>query len=117
MDSVTMSNDNIRLHQAIGKIPEVIQLIPKIIKAREHIHPKPNTPSGLGVALEKAARINPDSIAIYSGDRSITYEAFNCWANKIAHYFSSKGVKKGTVIAILIENRPEILACIAGLQK
>nr|MBP8111981.1 long-chain-acyl-CoA synthetase [Agitococcus sp.] len=45
------------------------------------------------------------------------YLQFNQWANRIAHYFLAQGLKKGDVVAVFTENRPELLAIVSGLAK
>lgn len=112
-----MSNDVIQLHQFLAKVPRLILTIPKIVQALGFLHTGPDEPTGLGWILEKAVRKNPDGIAVYFEDRRITYRDFNAWVNRIAHFFISKGVKKGDVVAIYIENRPEMLACAAAMAK
>ncbi|MFX9688560.1 AMP-binding protein, partial [Acinetobacter baumannii] len=46
-----------------------------------------------------------------------SYEALNEWANQISHYYLSLGAHKGDVIAVMIENRSELIATIIGLAK
>lgn len=41
----------------------------------------------------------------------------NEWANQISHYYLSLGARKGDVIAVMIENRSELIATIVGLAK
>lgn len=71
----------------------------------------------LGLALEKQAKKRPSQTAILFEDRSISYREFNEAANRYAHLFKSRGFKKGDVVALLMENRPEYLIIIAGLAK
>ena len=51
----------------------------------------------------------PDSIAIYFEDKEITYKEFINRANQYSHWFLDNGLKKGDVVALLMENRPEFL--------
>ncbi|MDR2852149.1 MAG: long-chain-acyl-CoA synthetase [Burkholderiaceae bacterium] len=78
---------------------------------------KPTKVTGLGWALEKATRKNPEGCAVLYRDTRLTYTQFNQWVNRIAHFFLAQGLKKGDVAAIYIENRPEMLATVAGLGK
>jgi citronellyl-CoA synthetase len=72
---------------------------------------------GLGWALEKATRENPHGSAVLYKDTRLSYTQFNQWANRIAHFFLAQGLQKGDVVAVSIENRPELLATVAGLAK
>lgn len=71
----------------------------------------------LGSVLEKQARKNPTQAAILYEDRVISYREFNESANRYAHLFQQRGFKKGDVVALLMENRPEYLIAVAGLAK
>ncbi len=72
---------------------------------------------GLGACLEQAAERNPHGDAIVFEDRRLSYRAFNEWVNRIANYLRESGTQKGDVVALLLENRPELLACVAALAK
>lgn len=71
----------------------------------------------LGLELEKHAAQRPDHPAIHYEDRTITYNCFNRMANRYANYFLDLGFKKGDIVALMMENRPEYLAITAGLSK
>ncbi len=71
----------------------------------------------LGSVLEKQVRKRPGQAAILFEDRVISYREFNETANRYAHLFQQQGFKKGDVVALLMENRPEYLIAVAGLAK
>lgn len=73
--------------------------------------------SSLGLFLEQQALKRPQQPAILFEDRIITYQEFNEHANRCAHYFAGRGFKKGDVVALLMDNRPEYLILEAGLAK
>ncbi len=50
-------------------------------------------------------------------DQQYSYLQLNEWANQIAHYYLSIGARKGDVIAVMLENRPELIASVIGLAK
>jgi acyl-CoA synthetase (AMP-forming)/AMP-acid ligase II len=78
---------------------------------------RPDTLDSIGLHLERVARKHPRRVALVFDDRRWTYAEFNGWANRIAHVLRSKGVVSGDSVAILMENRPEVLACVAGIVK
>ncbi|MDI3258322.1 MAG: long-chain-acyl-CoA synthetase [Sinobacteraceae bacterium] len=78
---------------------------------------KPERPGSIGRLLERQARRHPGRIALRFEDRQWTYAQFNAWANRCAALFRSQGVKAGDAVGILMENRPEVLACVAGAVK
>jgi acyl-CoA synthetase (AMP-forming)/AMP-acid ligase II len=78
---------------------------------------RPDSSGSIGLLLEKQAQRYPDRPALVFEDRSWTYAEFNAWANRCATVFRKHGVKAGDAVGILMENRPEVLACVAGVVK
>ncbi len=73
--------------------------------------------ASIGLRLERLARKQPSATALLFEDRRWTYLEFNAWANRCAGAFRAQGIGRGQVVAILMENRPEVLACVAGCVK
>jgi citronellyl-CoA synthetase len=48
---------------------------------------------------------------------ALTYFQVNQWANRIAHHLIAQGIRKGDVVAVFIENRPELLVTILAVAK
>lgn len=71
----------------------------------------------LGSVLEKQSLKFKDKALIIFEDRTISYKDFNENVNQYAHFFQKKGFIKGDTIALLINNRPELLIVHAGLAK
>jgi acyl-CoA synthetase (AMP-forming)/AMP-acid ligase II len=67
--------------------------------------------------IDKWARIHPDRPAIYHGDRVMTYREQQELMNRVANHFQTLGGKPGDVVAVIMENCPEYLTLIAGLNK
>ena len=78
---------------------------------------KPDTFNSIGLHLDKLARKHPRRVALSFDERRWTYSEFNAWANRIAHVLRAAGIVAGDSVAILMENRPETLACVAGVVK
>ncbi len=74
-------------------------------------------PLSLGSELERQAILQPEHPALIFGERIISYEQFNRMANQYANFFAQQGLKKGDVVALLMENRPEYLIALSGLSK
>lgn len=95
----------------------IIRLFSKAVGAKMVLSlNKPHNIS-LGQELEKQASKRPNQSAILYEERIITYREFNEKANRYASLFRERGFKKGDVVALLMENRPEYLIIIAGLAK
>ncbi len=78
---------------------------------------KGNAPVSWGSLLEGNAKKYPGNTAIKSHDGNYTYAEYNALVNQYAHYFKSRGVGKGDVVALMIENRPEHLFVYGALAK
>jgi len=114
-----MANQNIISGtQFIRKIPGVVPTLPKLIKGILIANNRNKTkPVGLGICFERAVARNPEGLALKYQDIELSYSTFNNWVNKIAHYLLSKGILKGDSVAIMIENRPELLATVLACAK
>jgi citronellyl-CoA synthetase len=71
----------------------------------------------LGRALERSAARHPDAACIKHEHGEISYAAFNRRVNRIAHHLLASGVRHGDVIAIFMDNRPDLLAVAAAVTK
>jgi amino acid adenylation domain-containing protein len=65
---------------------------------------------------EAAVRFK-DNAAIDYADTSITYAELEARANRLANFLLASGARKGSVVAVLVENPVEVIASIIGLLK
>ena len=113
-----MGDDRIEVRDiaraALGLIPETPRLLRAGLSlARLH----PESENSIGLLLERRARETPWHTAlVFEGERW-SYHAFNAWANRIARVMRATGVRRGDTVAILSENRPSMLACVAAVAK
>lgn len=115
----TMSHsDIITFSKVAKKLPGFLKGLPGTIKGVKLSKlTDPTKPVGLGLCVEEAARKNPHGPAIIYEDRFLSYAQFNAWVNQIAHFLMEQGIRKGDAVAILVENRPEMLASVAACAK
>ena len=71
----------------------------------------------IGSELERQAAEQADQTALIFEGRFISFGELNQLSNQYAHFFSQQGFKKGDVVALLMENRPEFLIAATGLSK
>lgn len=71
----------------------------------------------LGKVFEHCALRFPDNTALLFEDQALTYRQLNEWANRIAHALNARGVSKGDCVGLMMENRPELVACVLATVK
>lgn len=102
-------------------LPKIMQLAPRLPTILRGVKllltVKPTSKKAIPLLVEKHARRKPEQLAIVGHDSQYTYAELNATANRYAHYFASHGVQKGDAVAIMVENRPELLAVTLGALK
>ena len=93
------------------RIPYLIKLFREISSLKEESH------QSWGMLLERNADKHPNNPALKWDDSSMTYKKLNEWANRYAHYFISRGLKKGDIVAVFLENRPELFMIYCAIAK
>ena len=73
--------------------------------------------TSFGHIIERNAEQWPDKAAILFEDRQLTYKQYNEIVNQYAHYFLSLGLKKGDIVDLVMQNRPEVVIVIGALGK
>ena len=66
---------------------------------------------------EERVQATPNNTAIIFEDKTYSYSEVNKEANKLAWFFKSLGLKKGEVVALMMENRPEFMFIWIALAK
>ena len=113
-----MSQDNVSALDIARSLPGIFRRLPSITRGFYYYALKnENRELTLGTLIENNARNVGNRPAILFEDRSITWSELNAWANRIARYLEGQGLVKGDAIAVFLENRPELLAVVAGAAK
>ena len=116
--STTKHEDVITWSMMLKKMPGILKNAPRIVKGLKISNIKdPTQPCGLGWTFEQAVKHNPRGTALMYENTRFNYDEVNQWANRFAHYLISQGVKKGDVVGVFIENRPELLVTVLAVAK
>lgn len=108
----------ISIRDIARQLPGVVRRAPAIAKGLYYYSQKNDRKElTLGTLIEHNADKYGARPAVMYEDRRLTYTEFNAWANRIAHYLRAEGLNKGDSIAVFLENRPELLAVVAGAAK
>ncbi|XP_064620171.1 long-chain fatty acid transport protein 2-like [Lineus longissimus] len=67
--------------------------------------------------FEESTKRNPKKPFIHYEGAAYSYEEVDESANKVAHFAEEIGLKTGDIVAIMIQNSPEYLWTLFGLQK
>ncbi len=111
-------SDTITWGMMLRKLPSIAKTIPRVVKGMKVANVKdPTQPCGLGWTFEQATLRNPDGPALLQGEVVLSYAQVNRWANRIAHHLVAQGIGKGDVVAVFLENRPELLVTILAVAK
>ena len=71
----------------------------------------------VGDVFQETVRKYSKKIAFVFEEKQWTFQEVDFFTNKVANYFQSIGYKKGDVVALLLENRPELVFFWLGLSK
>src|SRR5690554_132002 len=113
-----MTTDMIRARDVVRQVPGLLARLPTVARGYYYYSIKSTTkPLSIGKMIERNVEKYGDRPAIFYQDVKITYREFNEWANRFAHYFRAQGIGKGDVVALYLENRPELFAALIGATK
>ncbi len=118
MSQQSSHHDVITLSAIAKRLPKLLKKLPHVARGLVLANDTRTTkPMGLGREFEKTVKQNPYGKAILYQNTELNYLQFNEWVNQISHFFLSKGLQKGDVAAVCIENRPELLATVLAFAK
>lgn len=59
----------------------------------------------------------PDAVAVVFEEEQLTYRELNAWANQLAHYLQTLGVKSDVMVGIYVERSLEMVVGLLGILK
>ena len=71
----------------------------------------------IGLRVQRIAERHPERVAVRDARRGLSYFALNQLANRWAHWLQQQGVGPGDGVALLMENRVEMLAAVTATVK
>ena len=78
---------------------------------------KPDNSLSFGDLLDYNSEYYSDRPALLYEDLKYTYKELNEQMNRYANYFRSIGLKRGDIINVFLENRPELMIIIGAMSK
>jgi len=71
----------------------------------------------LGAHIENNAKKHPYKTALLYRDLVLSHREFNEAVNRYANFFLARGIEKGDVAIVMLENRPELMMIMAAMAK
>lgn len=115
---MTDQYERIPLSGIIGGMRDAVKdPVPILHGVANALRAGPHRAWSIGCLLEEQAKRYPHRPALRLGDEIWTYSELNAKANRIAALLQGQGIGAGDVVAILMETRLELLACVAATVK
>lgn len=116
--SKSSGKKQVSLLELAASIPDVLKDWNKVAEALWYNYTTyPDTAVSIGDLFLKTVRKYPENVALLHKDRIYRYAELNSWVNRLSHHFLHSGIRRGTVVAVMLENRPEIIAVMLALSK
>jgi citronellyl-CoA synthetase len=111
-------NDLISPARFLGQLPQHVAHMPRLLRGLYYTRITDRDKKlSLAWALERCAQRFPERPAVMDEQRCLSYAQFNAWANRLARALQHGGVRHASVVAVMLENRLEMLAVLAALAK
>ena len=102
----------------LGDTLSTLTQLPGLLALKKQLAPRPVTERDcFARQVERNAEQFGDRPAILFEGRTVTWAEFNALANRYANCLKARGVQRGHVVSLLMENRIEFLAAMTALNK
>ena len=91
------------------------RMVPPMAKIARYA--APNRQTEYSALLEEHITRRPDKPALIGEGTSLTWAQLDRLANRVAGWALAEGLRRGDVVALLMENRPEYVAIWLGLSR
>ena len=99
------------------KIMDFLADLSVLVAAARTKPPSSNVAGSMALFAETQAIKNPQGIALLCEDETITWQALNEQANRVASKLKADGIEKGDCVSLFMQNRISFVASMLGIQK
>ncbi|MBV1914822.1 MAG: AMP-binding protein, partial [Pseudomonadales bacterium] len=96
---------------------ELPHMIKSVVRGVFEMRRSRDTKRSTGWVVERNAQQYPQDTAIIFEGTTLNWHQFNQLVNRFSDMFKSKGIVHGDSVAVMMENRIELLAAVYGLNK
>ena len=109
---------SVGLFELFTRLPALVMDAPVILRGTlTGLLALPTTKVSIGKVFQDRAAAYPDRVFIRFGGQSITYRQANEAANRYAAVLADRGVRRGSVVGIMLRNSPEaVLVMLAAVK-
>jgi amino acid adenylation domain-containing protein len=120
-----MARHWVRLLQALAGAPDIPIAEHDLVAAaerRRQLSWNPGAPQGMSSQcvhdiIRAQTERTPDSLAVQVGDEALTYRQLDDRAEDMAARLLAAGAAPGTVVAVLLDRTPDLVAALLGILK
>ena len=103
---------------SLKDVKGVLSALPMMVRLSKVTKSRPNTTNDCFAArVEDTAQRFGDRVAVIFEGKTTTWRALNEHANRYARAFKARGLVRGDVVSLMMENRTEYLVIIIALNK
>lgn len=100
---------------SLGERLDTLRAVGRLVGAARYL--RPGARESVATLLTERVRRGPDDLALAWQDARWTWVELDAHAARYAAFFAAEGVRKGDVVALLLENRPDFLFALMGLAR
>ncbi|KAG0369653.1 hypothetical protein BC939DRAFT_436327 [Gamsiella multidivaricata] len=99
-------------------LPRDVKLARGLVNAKLNYRSyEKNDTVNISYRFEETCKKHPNKEALVFEGKSYTFADIQRESNRIGNWLLSKGVKRGDIVSLLMQNRPEFLFCWLGINK
>ncbi|KAI8602301.1 putative FAT1-long-chain fatty acid transporter [Dissophora ornata] len=99
-------------------IPRDVKLVRGLINSKFNYRSyEKNDTVNISYRFEEACNKHPNKEALVFEGKSYTFAEIQRESNRMGNWLLSKGVKRGDIVSLFMQNRPEFLFCWLGINK